>query len=400
VAAPSAAAPAAASAASGVHRAPTPARTSFTAPRPEPDDDEEEEEEEEEESGGAMLWIVALVATAVVFGLALYTAWNKSTEVQSAAENVMSFRMNFTFRFFLTVVVIAAVLGGIVGGIARAMQKPFGRIFAIAYSVAALVVAGLALSGVLTSKVPGFEFLAPAAPAPKAAPAKKVAEVRKEAAKLVKEAAAEPAKPPELGTVPKNATLPANDDERVENLKQVVVAEIGAAQTEYVTALDKSGLHHFLDPPRLAADTSFKESRAMVSTVKEAIKRTRKRINDAINSVPQKIEALHLEPAVAKEMIATVKQAFSTTLPLVNEKWDLEEEIADHFEEIINFMQANQGFWSLQDGKFAFQRNSDRNRFTELAREIDQCAARQTEIQSQMMAAANSAAGEAKSTAP
>lgn len=375
-----------------------------------------------------MLWIIALVATAIVFGLALYIAWTKSTEMQSAAENVMSFRMNFTFRFFLMAVGIAAVLAGIVGGIARAMQKPFGRIFAIVYSVAALAVAGLAYSGILTSKVPGFEFMAPAATTPpspatkkvaeeKTAPAKKEAPVKKEAgvkekpamrapdekeeaAQLGKSAAAQSAKSPDLGAVPKNVTLAADDDERVRNLKQELVAEIAGAQTDYLKDLDKSGLHHFLDPPRMAADSSFKESRAMVSTVKEAIKRTRQRINNAIDNVPQKIEALHLDPAVAKEMIATVKQTFSQTIPLVNEKWDLEEKIAEHFEEIINFMQANQDFWSVQEGKFVFKRNSDRNRFSELARQIDLCAARQTEIQSQMMANASSANGDAKKTAP
>jgi len=156
---------------------------------------------------------------------------------------------------------------------------------------------------------------------------------------------------------------------------------------EYSQALSEDGLEVLLDPDRVFQDKDFSKSMAIADKMLDHMKHYEaKEQKMMFEDLPNYAKTLGLSAASEKAMIDGYKRGLEKALPQQKEVWELEKHIVDQFVAAIAHLKATRDRWKPQDGYFAFDRESDLQRFNEIMARVHAAAARQEEIQKTALA--------------
>lgn len=178
------------------------------------------------------------------------------------------------------------------------------------------------------------------------------------------------------------ATAPASSDmQRLRKFMQECFNDQVSLQNQYRAELEAAGLSSLLKAERLAGDKGFEESHAMLAKLDAVVSTNRnKAIKLATEVVPQRLKEVKFTSATDRSILAGYQQSMKSTLPQLQQIWDLETQIMGHMRELINLLESSREYWDSDQGRFMFQRGEDHERFNALLAQINACTQQQAAI--------------------
>ena len=283
----------------------------------------------------------------------------------------------------LVYVAVGAAVSAVVAGVAYALKKPFALNFFRAFTWAVLATS---LLGLFASIREG------------AAIAQRVRELdRKQTADrkvlstamLEIEAAAAEAFPPiPVGTPSPSPTKTKSDSidaaaeiQAIGTIIKEFSQDMVRARKDYEQAADEAGIEQLLDSTRIAADKNFTETLAILMKLRSIADDNRRRVERLMSSFPERLDKFNFSPSTREDLLAGFGKQFQKSAPQMRENLDLEDKVVELFEKLIDHLIATKERWSPVGGTFTFENEDDLEAFNGLVQGIQDCAARQEEIQ-------------------
>jgi hypothetical protein len=189
---------------------------------------------------------------------------------------------------------------------------------------------------------------------------------------------------------PNPSTTNKPKDEQSDGVAEVqaistVIQEVSAdairARKGYEQALDEAGIGKLLDADRIAADTNFTDTLAILMKVRPVIAENRRLTEKRMAGLPERFEKFNFSSSTKQRMADGLQKGVQESTPLMREGLDLEDKVFELFEKIIDHLMTTKGRWKPAGGLFMFYEDQDLEKFTSLMQQIQNCVARQEKIQ-------------------
>lgn len=283
----------------------------------------------------------------------------------------------------LVYVAVGAAVSAVVAGVAYALKKPFALNFfrAFIWAVLATSLLGLFASiregAAIAQRVRELDQ--------KQSASKKVLS----AAMLEIEAAAVEAFPPTPAGTPSpsptktksHSVDAAAEVQAMGSLIKEFSQDMVRARNDYEQATDEVGIERLLDSTRIVADKNFTDTLAILMKLRSAADANRRRVEDLMSSFPERLDKFNFSPSTRDDLLTGFRKQFQKNAPQMRENLDLEDKVVELFEKIIDHLIATKERWSSVGGTFTFEAEQDLEAFSNFVEEIQDCAARQEEIQ-------------------
>jgi hypothetical protein len=191
-----------------------------------------------------------------------------------------------------------------------------------------------------------------------------------------------------LPTIEKKFTAP-DDSKGPMKEAQMFMARIMndyvAIQNEYVMELNEAGLERFFDADRIANDTDFRESREMLAMFNQAYTKFSQTFNQYVSDSPAMIDELELSEQFKKDFRAGFLRGLEGSKHMRERNLYLEEAVLREAELMIDFLEANQRSWTVEDGQFLFDTDEQVATYNHHLQNMQMYAAEQEQIQRDMI---------------
>lgn len=277
--------------------------------------------------------------------------------------------------------VVGLVIALIAAGIAKACQRPFATTLSSAFSISVVVLVLLTVVGTLLGPV-NSRSRSPASAQAEVRQARETMDGMKADLEKMQAGMTGP------DGLPRQAQVTFDDSgkggsaelDKMRRLMQAFYQDLAAFQNEYLQELDRARINVLLDPQRVAGDTDFSESYAILAKVRRTVKEFRKRNEDMLTDFPLKLKAASFSPSITANAVKEYEVGMAESLPVMKENWDIEEKSVDLMSSLIEHFDARRGHWVVEGGKFLFEETADLERFNSLLAEINVGVQRQAEI--------------------
>ena len=110
----------------------------------------------------------------------------------------------------------------------------------------------------------------------------------------------------------------------------------------------------------------------------------RDKANRILTSLPGRVDVLNQKKKIDETVLRDCRAEISRLSGLYRERWGLEASATDDLTDVVNLLQGTRDHWSLEAGKFKFQRVVDLDRFNDIMTRIKERLARQEDIQKEL----------------
>jgi len=197
-------------------------------------------------------------------------------------------------------------------------------------------------------------------------------------------AAAQPVYP-ELAPWPDTAPPQATDAERMHEFIRLAKEKMDELKNEHLQSFKEGGFSSLLNPPqRVADDKGFLETRTMLAKMNKLANDNRDRANRLLDSLPGRIDALNQKKKFDEAVLRNGREEINRLSGLYRERWNLEAAATDYLTDIVNLLQGTRDHWSIEEGKFKFERAVDLDRFNDVMNRIKDRIQRQEDIQKEL----------------
>jgi serine/threonine protein kinase len=310
-------------------------------------------------------------------------------------------------------VILGETLGGLIGAgmialvislvfswIMIALKKPFVKSLSSGYSVSIIIVTLLMLFGNFSRRNYNQKYQEYSAKAEAENAKKTISGLEDDIHKMIAEGN-------DADGLPKNTDFrfekknDATDDMgRIRELMQSFFNDILTLQNDYNAALDKDGLNTLLDANRVASDSNFRESKAIITRLQKTVLTFRAKASGIVADFPKRLNDYSFSEKSNVDMMSGYKKGVGKTLPLLKETWDLEVKIIDHMNELLAHLEEIRSYWKPENGIFAFERDDDLEKFNAIMAKISACVERQAQIKQSTQKSAAENIGNLKAKIP
>jgi hypothetical protein len=326
-------------------------------------------------SGFAALGALAICALCVVIPYA-------SAGARGMALLTSDVLIGQTLGRWFGVIFVASALSAAIAGVASAFKKKFAVNF---FRVFPWVIVAVSLLQLPDSIKEGAKLAEAAEKADKALATKRAYSTSllalEKAAQDVSDAVesgAPTAAPPSTSKASADAIA---ESEAISTIISGFAQDAIAARKEYEQALQKAGIGTLLDADRMAKDTNFTQTLAMLMQLRSAAKQNREKFEALMESLPKRVDGLELSASTKRSLLAGFEKGFQKSIPQMREGLDLEDKAVDLFEKAVDHLIATKGKWAPSNGMFMFYEDADLEVFNRLMQQINDCVQRQEEIQ-------------------
>lgn len=181
---------------------------------------------------------------------------------------------------------------------------------------------------------------------------------------------------------------PANDADKLRVLMQSFFLDMAALQNDYQKDLNAVGIETLLAPERIQADAGFTQSAQMIADMRKIVQKYKARSNALINSMPERLDKTGFNASLKAWLLNGFNQGLTKSLPLLQENWNIEENLVEVMADILSHLKATWSQWSVQDdGQLIFEAQSDADKYNQLMKEMNFMIERQEEINQQSIKA-------------
>jgi membrane protein implicated in regulation of membrane protease activity len=329
-------------------------------------------------------WVVATTIAAAVLILLFVVIDERPAFTGGMDPGTLAAR---ALGMLMAAVLIAAGVTLVVAGIAKACGANFARVWGIGYSAAVVMVTLLSLLGQMGSGTMMHRRPRPSS-VQLAGMHDSVRGMETDIRTMFESATGPDGLPTPVKVELKPARPPSNDIERLRQIQQGLMNEMAELQNEYLGALETAGLSRLLDPSRVHADEGFAESRKILNELGRTVLAYRKRSIGLVRGSSSRFQGVRFDYISERDAVKGFEDGLTKSLPLLEENWELELAIIDHYTEIIDHLEETRARWGVESGQFAFLQTEDLNRFNEIMGKVDEVSKRQTQIRSGAMESA------------
>ena len=187
-----------------------------------------------------------------------------------------------------------------------------------------------------------------------------------------------------------NTTHKANGDfGEIETFIKERIDEVASINNNYQKELIATGLNEILDPQRLKKDVSLIESKTIVQKANELAKKYNDKSMNSLNEGIEKINSLDISPSLKQKMLIGYKTSMEQAKIRGNAAWTLESKIIKEFENIINFLSARNGAWTIKDNQILFQNDNDIQKINSYYAEIKNLQKQQSALITEISSTVN-----------
>jgi serine/threonine protein kinase len=296
--------------------------------------------------------------------------------------------------------IISLIIALIISGILAAFKKPFRESLSRGYSIGILIIASLMLFGNLVSRATHSSSSEYTARIEEVNAKKTLSGIEEDMQKMIEEGTGPDGLPKETDFRFEKKSPPADDAERLRELMQSFFNDMLTLQNDYLAALDEDGLNTLLDADRVAKDTGFRDSRAILARLRKTVMIFRTKADGILEDFPKRLNDPSFGKNLNEALHSGYKEGMGKSLPLMKETWDLEVAVIGHMEELIDHLEATRSHWEPEDGMFMFQGDDDLEKFNAIMAKITACVERQTEIKESAQKSATEKIGSLKARIP
>lgn len=134
-------------------------------------------------------------------------------------------------------------------------------------------------------------------------------------------------------------------------------------QNGYIAALDEAGIESLLEPSRIIEDEDFSESDEMLKAIAEAAETFSEKQKTMVKGFPNRVAKYKLSASQQRAFMKGAGDGISKAVDVQEKNWSLEKKSIGKMAEMIDVLRSSKGYWELQDGNFAFERDADLERF-------------------------------------
>lgn len=317
-------------------------------------------------------WVLAATLIAGVIG-----GFGTISTVGEAAKNGGALATSL-IGATLAVAAMGAVVGLIAALVMLLFGKPFGSSMARTYCVAVILIALISAFGSITGASLTRKREAQQAKAEK---------TRQTVEAMERDMDAMFAERQNADGTPKNIELrlesdaPKDDMEVARHLLQSVINDSATLQNEYLAALKKEGLFTLLEAERLAGDQEFKQSRTIIAACRKRVEEYREKAKKIAMSVPERLDRYELSAKAKRSFLSGYENEKARNTTNLDANWNLEAESIELTSKIIDHLEAKREAWVVEEGALAFHNDEDLEKYNAILKQIDDCSAKQTELQ-------------------
>ncbi len=293
--------------------------------------------------------------------------------------------------YALAVMLFGGIAALVVAGIRAALRKPFRPMLVRAYSVSVLVIIGLVMLGVLmggnSTEIPARTLSVDAwsASRPGGSEAQRARETLTQLQANLKNVHELPV-PSEAGgkvTPPQfGAEIQGNDVlDKLGRLMQEMMAEMATVKQTYVVEVQRADIGRLLSAKRVAEDTGFVESRAMLAAFRKAMKEYQSGVEKVLADFPQKLESAGFDPVQKANALRNYEKGMIKVQPVLQENLELEVQTVELMGTIIDLLESTRADWQVDGERFYFHNPKDLERYNAYMAVVAQNTRRQDEIQ-------------------
>jgi hypothetical protein len=354
---------------------------------------------------GSLGWDLAIgaaTALALAFGFSLLDLPSLRTGAPAAPRSIQQIGGE-TAVLFLAIVGVALVVGLVIAIGAAVLRKSFGGTFVRAFTTTAVLAAIFTPVAVYLSRQGHLPALPYQAAAPEnAGSAKAMVEGLESDMKAMASELRAPDGAPKTTDLhfDTGSAAPTNDFERTRSLLQSFFNDLVGLQNTYLAALDQAGISKVLDPARLSEDAEFRDTHAMVAALRKVVEDFRGKAETLMKSFPERVEATSYTSEVKQNILSGYHEGLGRSIPVFQETWQLESASLDRVAEIVAFLDASRGRWSVDNGEVVFQGNDDLEKFRQIMAKLDEGMKRQSDLREKTLQAASGALGDMKLALP
>ncbi|HKO88514.1 MAG TPA: hypothetical protein VJU83_08350 [Burkholderiales bacterium] len=167
----------------------------------------------------------------------------------------------------------------------------------------------------------------------------------------------------------------------VERFMKAYFNRVAAQRNEYLAAVEATGWNGILDPTRLKRDVDMSDSRRIMQAVKEIVQNYKLRTHELLAAVLKDVDHMALSDAGKAQFRAGFEQGLQRGGIRADAVWDLEMRIVSQIETAVEYLFARNHAWSVENGQFLFQQQSDLDEFNGQMAKVDGLVAQQEALQ-------------------
>lgn len=141
-------------------------------------------------------------------------------------------------------------------------------------------------------------------------------------------------------------------------------------QNGYIAALNEAGIESLLEPSRIIEDEDFSESDEMLKAIAEAAETFSEKQKTMVKGFPNRVAKYKLSASQQRAFMKGAGDGISKAVDVQEKNWSLEKKSIAKMAEMIDVLRSSKGYWELQDGNFAFERDADLERFNKSYSEL------------------------------
>lgn len=173
------------------------------------------------------------------------------------------------------------------------------------------------------------------------------------------------------------------DFAEIERYLKEVADNAESQRKDYLQELEAVGWTRLLDANRVAGDSSFAQSRAILTGGAQIVQRRRMKTDVRIEQMREMLDQLKINNALKRGVKDGFEQSMPETMSFVRQIWDLEESTVGEFEHIIDLLSSRRHKWRVQNGRFVFSDAADLRRFNSYVTNIQDYAAQEKTLDKQ-----------------
>jgi hypothetical protein len=194
--------------------------------------------------------------------------------------------------------------------------------------------------------------------------------VADEAAKVLREKEEE--KAGDIGPSALSNARPTSAD--LSAIRSAFLSMVEASQEtdeDYAADLRKAGLERLLVADRVAKDTTFRESRDMLTDIRGVVELYRVESTGHVQRFIEDLEAVKYQGLPKEEFVASIRAAIAPLETEMEKVWKHQKGIIDQYENAIRHLEATQGTWKLEGDSLKFSNVKDAEQYKQFFVEVD-----------------------------
>lgn len=164
---------------------------------------------------------------------------------------------------------------------------------------------------------------------------------------------------PQPYELPAAAPVAKGDAGEVERFAKLLLTRMAESRNDCLRNLQAVGFDLILNPPRLSADPTLRESKAIMRNATAVTARCKEISFRILDGIPDVVSKLKVSEGMRTGAQRGVAEGLQAARPGIEAQWEFEFATLKEFDGMIEFLASRQGHWRVGEGQMVFETSDD-----------------------------------------